>query len=385
MPKHKKNPAVGQKTTYFAKRAYIEQEDAESFAQGEEVTFMDWGNAFVNKSNDKKPIQSLDVKLHLQGDFKKTDKKITWLAITESAPLVSVILKDYDYLITKARIEDADNWLDFINPQTEFRYPAYADANIEHVKKGDIIQFERKGYYICDKEAIDASPMEFILIPDGKAAAVALKAKPATAANGTSASKEKAANAVNAAATTTAKAHSEPVNGVATAPDAGTSRTIVRLLDLQNEDVGSAYDAAHAQVPREVLDSHTRFGIHEMTIHRHGTRLVMLITVDANYDPEGLEKANETDPILADWQRRMTALQKPVPGAPRWVEAPCVFRQSEQLATDRSATSTTEKAIARIEPVASGLPEFAPSEAVQQHVDSRGLSIPVKTKVGDNS
>jgi glutamyl-tRNA synthetase len=52
---------------------------------------MDWGNAFVRKisrSSDSGPITSLEMELNLAGDFKKTKKKVTWLASpkTPSSP-----------------------------------------------------------------------------------------------------------------------------------------------------------------------------------------------------------------------------------------------------------------------------------------------------------
>lgn len=179
LPKHKKNLDIGNKTTTFSAKMYVEQEDAASFAPNEEVTFMDWGNAYVLKAPDASaPIKTLDVQLHLEGDFKKTSKKVHWLALAASAPVVEVTLIDYDYLITKKKIEEEDDWTSFINPVTEFRTEAYADANVRNVKQGDIIQFERKGFYICDKVASAENPkMEFILIPDGKASSVNLKAK----------------------------------------------------------------------------------------------------------------------------------------------------------------------------------------------------------------
>jgi hypothetical protein len=38
VPKHKKNADVGNKTTYYADTIYVEQADAASFAQDEEVS-----------------------------------------------------------------------------------------------------------------------------------------------------------------------------------------------------------------------------------------------------------------------------------------------------------------------------------------------------------
>ena len=107
---------------------------------------------------------------------------------------MNVLLKDYDYLITKKKIEEEDEWTDFINPKTEFVEEAFADANVRSVKPGEIIQFERKGFYICDKKADGPDGrMEFILIPDGRSATISLKAKPAAVAKKV---KPAAANAV---------------------------------------------------------------------------------------------------------------------------------------------------------------------------------------------
>jgi len=77
-------------------------------------------------------------------------------------------------------LEEADDLNDFVPPVTEFRTEAYADANVSDLTKGDIIQFERKGYYICDGvigEGVTKS-LEFIHIPDGKQASLASKALP---------------------------------------------------------------------------------------------------------------------------------------------------------------------------------------------------------------
>lgn len=197
MPKHKKNAELGTKNTVYSSVIYLEQEDAQSFENQEEVhlsrlssycldsrsfevTLMDWGNAIIkSKEGPTDGITSISADLHLAGDFKKTKKKITWLAeSTSSHPLAEVTLLDYDYLITKKKLEEGDNVEDFVTPTTEFRVEAFADANVLELKKGDIMQFERKGYYILDGIIGDGKEkrLEFIKIPDGKAAGLASKA-----------------------------------------------------------------------------------------------------------------------------------------------------------------------------------------------------------------
>lgn len=197
LPKHKKNAEVGEKQTVFSSHLLIEQEDAVSFEDNEEVqhiqslfvdkifnmpvlqiTLMDWGNAIVrSKTIDASgKVTSMIMDLHLNGDFRKTKKKITWLSAPTSADaLVEVTLLDHDYLITKKKLEENDDVKDFVTPVSEFREDATADANVTDLNKGDIIQFERKGYYIFDGISKDGR-REFVHIPDGRAASLASKA-----------------------------------------------------------------------------------------------------------------------------------------------------------------------------------------------------------------
>ncbi len=138
---------------------------------------MNWGNAIVRSREytSSNVITSLVLDLHLEGDFQKTKKKVTWLAApTPNHPLTDVVLLDYDYLITKKKLEEQDSLADYITPVTEFKREAFADASVRGLKKGDIIQFERKGYYILDGE--DSGRLAFVRIPDGKASGLASKA-----------------------------------------------------------------------------------------------------------------------------------------------------------------------------------------------------------------
>ena len=199
IPKHKKNADIGSKKTVYSSKIFIEQKDAISFDENEEVscigtlqcsgvnslpqiTLMDWGNAIVRskEKNADGKITSVVVDLNLEGDFRKTKKKITWLAQpTPEDSLPSVALVDFDYLITKKKLEENDDVKDFVTPVSEFKDFGYADANVLELKTGDIIQFERKGYYIYDSERLGIR--EFFKIPDGKAAGIASKAGAASA------------------------------------------------------------------------------------------------------------------------------------------------------------------------------------------------------------
>ncbi|KAF3395918.1 putative glutamate--tRNA ligase, cytoplasmic [Penicillium rolfsii] len=168
-PRHAKNAAVGMKTVTYAPNVLMEQVDAKSYKQDEEITLMNWGNAFVRKitADANGTITHLELELNPQGDVKKTEKKVTWLA--ETPDLVPVELVDFDYLLKKDSLSEDDVLEDVLNYDTETRESALADSNVAQFKEGDIMQFDRKGFYRCDRAAAPGSPAVFFNIPTGKA------------------------------------------------------------------------------------------------------------------------------------------------------------------------------------------------------------------------
>ncbi|XP_049851431.1 uncharacterized protein LOC126326029 [Schistocerca gregaria] len=168
-PLHKKNPSLGSKVIHCYKRVWIEAEDAALLSPGEEVTFMDWGNAFAStilKDQDGRVVE-IQGHLNLLGDFKKTKRKLTWLADLADL-LVDVQLVEYDHLICKPSLSESDNFEDFLNPVTIYRTPCYGDPNLRTLQKGQSIQLERRGYFICEKPLLSHSgTLILISIPDG--------------------------------------------------------------------------------------------------------------------------------------------------------------------------------------------------------------------------
>jgi glutamyl-tRNA synthetase len=157
------------KTVAFSANDLLEQEDVKLFKQDEEITLMNWGNAFVRKitTGADGVITGLDLELNPGGDVKKTEKKVTWLA-TEGQDLVPVELVDFDYLLNKDSLTEDDKLEDVLNYNTEFRDSGVADGNVAQLKVGDIIQFDRKGYYRVDQAAAPGVPAVFFNIPTGK-------------------------------------------------------------------------------------------------------------------------------------------------------------------------------------------------------------------------
>lgn len=169
-PKYVKNLALGSKKVLYSKIIVLEQADAKSFGQDEEVTLMNWGNAYlrsITKDQSGDNVIGIDLELNLDGDVKKT-KKVSWLAAT-STNLIPIDLVSFDYLITKDKLEKDDKLESFLTPNTEFRTHVFADCNVSDLPPGAIVQFERKGYYKLDVQYKDnGSRMVFIDIPSGK-------------------------------------------------------------------------------------------------------------------------------------------------------------------------------------------------------------------------
>ncbi|XP_027158669.1 glutamate--tRNA ligase, cytoplasmic [Coffea eugenioides] len=169
IPKHKKYEGAGEKATTYTKRIWIDQDDARSIAANEEVTLMDWGNAIVKEieKDQEGNVTQLTGVLHLEGSVKTTKLKLTWLPDTNE--LVTLSLVDFDYLITKKKLEEDENFVDVVNPCTKMETAALGDSNMRNLKRGDIIQLERKGYFRCDVPFIRPSkPLVLFAIPDGK-------------------------------------------------------------------------------------------------------------------------------------------------------------------------------------------------------------------------
>jgi len=170
----KKNPDVGMKSVFYFNSIYLEGEDAHSLAENEEVTLMDWGNAIVSEliRDDSGRVCEVKGRLHLEGDFKKTKKKLTWLAVPG---LIEVSLLNYGHLITKEKLDENEVIDDFVNKNLCSKVLGIGDANLKELKKGDKLQLERRGYFICDRPHSSDSPLVLINIPDGRATDVYIR------------------------------------------------------------------------------------------------------------------------------------------------------------------------------------------------------------------
>lgn len=164
---HKKNPDLGEKTYYKSDVIFLDAEDVALIKDGDEVTLMDWCNAYVKDikrpSADGLPTEATIV-LNPEGDVKKTKFKFTW--VPENEKSVVLTLNEYDHLLTKAKPEPDETLDDIIAPVSRYSQEALGEEALSVLKKGDIVQLERRGYYIVDDDSCEKKVL--IYIPDGR-------------------------------------------------------------------------------------------------------------------------------------------------------------------------------------------------------------------------
>ncbi|CAE7344180.1 unnamed protein product, partial [Symbiodinium sp. CCMP2456] len=183
--KHPKNDELGERLLIHSKDIYIEQEDAQAIESGEQVTLLHWGNAYVDKiTRDKSgKVTELVGRLNLEGNVKDTKKKIHWVPKLDEQ-VTPLILREFDHLVTKPKMEDDDDLNGIINPQSVVDTKAIGDPLVKGLPKGTMMQLERRGYFIVDRPAFQpgqgvspSEPMVLVKIPDGKSKDMGMKSK----------------------------------------------------------------------------------------------------------------------------------------------------------------------------------------------------------------
>jgi len=73
------NKELGQRKLYYYNHILIENDDAKNLKEGEKITLLKWGNAFISKIENVGNSVKIYVKLaHEDKDFKKT-AKLNWV------------------------------------------------------------------------------------------------------------------------------------------------------------------------------------------------------------------------------------------------------------------------------------------------------------------
>jgi len=117
---HPKNESVGKRNVWTSKKVYVEEEDAALFKEGENVTFINWGNIKINSVQKKDgKVVSISGTTNLDDtDFKKT-MKVTWLAEVNGKNFTPVKAIYYDHIITKPVLAPDEDFKQYVGKNTK--------------------------------------------------------------------------------------------------------------------------------------------------------------------------------------------------------------------------------------------------------------------------
>jgi glutamyl-tRNA synthetase len=106
------------------------------------------------------------------GDFKTCKRKLSWIANVPNN--AAVLLTEFDYLVTKEKLEKEDRFEDYVNPTTIATTRAVGDAGLKTLQRGEIIQPERRGFFRLYSPYVNSAskPIVLYMVPDGKAKAM---------------------------------------------------------------------------------------------------------------------------------------------------------------------------------------------------------------------
>jgi glutamyl-tRNA synthetase len=203
IPMHPSNAALGSRPFFLANEVWVEQMDAQAMKEGSEVTLMQWGNVFIQKIHVDEAtglVTRVDGESRPDGDFKSTELKICFVA--KSKHNIEVNLVSFDFLITKAKLEEGDILEDHLTSRlhpTRQVTRMIGEPALRSIDKNSIVQIMRRGMARCDapapniyshkpreivkhkdkitqrfaeKRLKEDSLMELFLIPDGKVKAM---------------------------------------------------------------------------------------------------------------------------------------------------------------------------------------------------------------------
>ena len=194
VPLHPKNEALGTKALICGKTVWIERDDADSIEIGEKVALRNYGKIQVtSKSVDEQGRHELHATIDPEDkDFKKI-KVLTWVTADEHTT-VEVSIVEFGHLITKPKIEETDDVKLLVNTSSRVEYSAIAEGCMRNLKKGDVIQLERRGFFYVDNSSIGDKKIRLHYIPDGKVNPMSkLNNKVAFSSKGENAAEEKKA------------------------------------------------------------------------------------------------------------------------------------------------------------------------------------------------
>mmetsp|Transcript_12952 Transcript_12952/g.36694 ORF Transcript_12952/g.36694 Transcript_12952/m.36694 type:complete len:727 (-) Transcript_12952:3060-5240(-) len=175
VPLHRKNPKVGNKTVYQQPRILIDQADAAVVNAGETITLLNWGSVAVTDvtASEDGTISAISATLS-DADPRSNKNKFNW--VPDRDDMVPITTIECENLITKPKVAPPDTFEDLVPATLKYEMAAVGEPAMGVLKKGDQIQLERRGYFICDKVGPDGR-LFLVQTPDGLATGMSVRGK----------------------------------------------------------------------------------------------------------------------------------------------------------------------------------------------------------------
>lgn len=135
---HPKDSSKGTKQVRVGPKILIEKEDAERLIEGQNATFINWGNLMIQKINKQADnIVDVEARLNLKDKNYKNTMKITWLAesLSSSDPNVEKLnpIKCYvvyfENILSVPVLGSNDDFKNFIAKDTRVKNFTYKQVN----------------------------------------------------------------------------------------------------------------------------------------------------------------------------------------------------------------------------------------------------------------
>lgn len=149
VPLHPKNEAIGSKSIIMGNQCWIEKDDADRIEEGEKIALRNYGKVLITKKAVDGESTTIYGTLDREDQNYKKVKIVTWINANDDFT-VDLNLVEFDHLITKQKVEENDDVKDIVNKNSKAQYSTIGEGIMRHLKKGDMIQIERRGYFFVD-------------------------------------------------------------------------------------------------------------------------------------------------------------------------------------------------------------------------------------------
>lgn len=125
---HPKDQSIGTRQVRVGPTILIEKEDAKALKEGQNATFINWGNLMIEKIHRENGIVvGVDASLNLDNTDYKNTLKLTWLAAdpleiaSETPKAIPCYTVYFDHIITKPVLGKDDDFKNFVAKDTRVK------------------------------------------------------------------------------------------------------------------------------------------------------------------------------------------------------------------------------------------------------------------------